>query len=107
MNKQQIKLDLTNKSVEATFDTVTVDDLAAVTLLPANNARVGYSVSNTENMDVVIRYKEAATDDNIEGYILLSGETRVFHDSNYLGEISSIRLTTQGNQTSDILVTEW
>lgn len=107
MGKRQLILDTTNKSKLATFDTVTVDDVTAITLLAANDSRVGYSSSNIGTRDVVVRYKTAALDNNIEGYVLLAGESKVFHNSNYLGEISSIRLTTTGTTTSDVIVMEW
>jgi hypothetical protein len=86
---------------------VSVAKGVAVTLLPANENRVGTAFSNNGAVDVVIRLKAAATDNNIEGIILKTGESKVLNPLTYKGEISSIRLTTTGTQTADILVNEW
>lgn len=95
------------KRNQATLSIVSVDKGTAITLLVANPIRVGYSLYNSGSEDVVIRYKPASEDNDIEGYLLASGEPKVFHDVNYTGEISSIRDDTLGNQTSDIKITEW
>jgi hypothetical protein len=95
------------KASSAIFDTVTVAKSTAIKLLDANPNRLGYSVFNSGSQEVVIRYKTAAIDNTIDGYSLLSDTSEIFHDVNYIGEISSIRSTTAGNQTSDVKVMEW
>jgi len=95
------------KKIVASVSSVTVSKNNAITLLPANADRVGYSLFNNSSQDVVIRYYSASADNDLNGFALRAGETRYVNQATYIGEISSIRLTTTGGQTSEVKITEW
>jgi len=105
------KQEATNNLLRVRNDTASLVNITvgqvAITLLSENTLREGYSVSNTGLKNVLIRYKTAASDNNLDGYILEAGKTEIFHKSNWDGEISAIRSDTMGSQTSLIKCMEW
>lgn len=96
-----------NISSTASFGTVTVAKDVAIKLLDANTNRIGVSIHNTGTKDVLIRYKTAALDNNLDGFILKSKDNFYREEIGYSGEISAIRNDSIGTQTSDINITEW
>ena len=96
----------TSVEADTTHSVVSVVKTTAITLLPANAKRLGMTFTNRGTQEVVVRFKEATTDNLIEGHILAVGETWTPPRA-YIGEVSAIRLTTTGAQTGDVYLIEW
>lgn len=93
--------------VDTTHAAVSVNKTTATTLLAMNWQRNGMAFSNTGTLDVYLRFKEAATDNNQEGIVLKAGEQKVFQNVSYIDEVSAIRTSTTGNQTTSVQCVEW
>lgn len=89
------------------YTTATVGPLVAVILLAANEKRLAFTVSNDGTQDIVVRFKAAATDNNVEGVTVKAGAQKEFRNIEYKGEISAIRLTATGGATSPVNSMEW
>ena len=93
-----------NRNNVATHGLVTAGSTTAVTLIPANESRIGVIISNASNQAVWIRFKTAATDNIKHGIFLDSGSPpyQMPSSSIYPDEISIIFDIGASNEVSFI-----
>lgn len=92
---------------DVNYSSVNVQRTTALTLLAANEKRIGVTISNNGTQIIVVRFKAAATDNNIEGITVAAGGVLILDKIEYKGEISAIRLTASGSSTSQTDSMEW
>ena len=94
-----------NRNNEASHGLITANQTTAVTLVVANEERIGLVITNTSNQAVWIRFKTAATDNTKHGILLSSNEPWTMPDGSiYQGEVSVIMAT---GVNKDIAFLEW